>query len=66
MRIKLRQTLAILLSMILLLALAPSGFAVNLADGANTVTVNLAPADSGYAEDLKTVRIHADFYLQPV
>ena len=63
MRMKSRRTLAILLSMVLLLALAPSGFAVNLELGANTVTVNLATTESGYADDLKTVRIHADFYL---
>ena len=33
MRMKSRRTLAVLLSMILLLALAPSGFAVNLERG---------------------------------
>jgi len=63
MRMKSRRTLAVLLSMILLLALAPSGFAVNLDPGANTLTVNLAPADSGFAEDLATANIQADLYL---
>ena len=63
MRMKSRRTLAVLLSMILLLALAPSGFAVNLDPGANTLTVNLAPADSGFAEDLAAASIQADLYL---
>ena len=63
MRMKSRRTLAVLLSMILLLALAPSGFAVDLDPGANTLTVNLAPADSGFAEDLATANIQADLYL---
>ena len=63
MRMKSRRTLAVLLSMILLLALAPSGFAVDLDPGANTLTVNLAPADSGFAEDLAAASIQADLYL---
>ena len=42
MRMKSRRTLAVLLSMILLLALAPSGFAVNL-EAPNTLTVNFVP-----------------------
>lgn len=63
MRMKSRRTLAVLLSLILLLALAPSGFAVNLDPGANTLTVNLVPADSGFAEDLATADIQADLYL---
>ncbi|MBR4472911.1 MAG: hypothetical protein IKS55_04665 [Oscillospiraceae bacterium] len=62
MRIKPRQTLAILLSMILLLALAPAGFAVDLTKG-NTVTVTLATPESGYATDLKGTRVQSDFYL---
>ena len=62
MRMKSRRTLAVLLSMILLLALAPSGFAVDL-KAPNTLTVNLAPADSGFAEDLATASIQADLYL---
>ena len=62
MRMKSRRTLAVLLSMILLLALAPSGFAVDLG-APNTLTVNLAPADSGFAEDLATATIQADLYL---
>ncbi len=62
MRMKSRRTLAVLLSMILLLALAPSGFAVDL-EAPNTLTVNLAPADSGFAEDLATASIQADLYL---
>ena len=62
MRMKSRRTLAVLLSMILLLALAPSGFAVDL-EAKNTVTVTLAQPESDYAKDLKGTRIHADFYL---
>ena len=62
MRMKSRRTLAVLLSMILLLALAPSGFAVDL-EAPNTLTVNLAPADSGFAEDLAAASIQADLYL---
>ncbi|MBQ3466963.1 MAG: hypothetical protein IJH21_01395, partial [Oscillospiraceae bacterium] len=62
MRMKSRRTLAVLLSMILLLALAPSGFAVDLG-APNTLTVNLAPADSGFAEDLAAASIQADLYL---
>ena len=59
---KSRRTLAVLLSMILLLALAPSGFAVDL-EAKNTVTVTLAQPESDYAKDLKGTRVHADFYL---
>ena len=62
MRMKSRRTLAVLLSMILLLALAPSGFAVDL-EAKNTVTVTLAQPESDYAKDLKGTRVHADFYL---
>ncbi len=62
MRMKSRRTLAILLCMVLLLALAPSGFAVDL-DTPNTLTVNFVPDDSGYREDLKTARIQVDLYL---
>ena len=63
MRMKSRRTLAVLLSMILLLALAPSGFAVDLDPGKNSVTVTLAQPESDYARDLKGTRVHADFYL---
>ena len=63
MRIKMRQTLAILLCAVLLLALAPAGFAVDLTIP-NTVTVNLVPNDkSAYQEDLANASIQADFYL---
>ena len=63
MRIKMRQTLAILLCAVLLLALAPAGFAVDLTR-LNTVTVNLVPNDkSAYQEDLANASIQADFYL---
>ena len=62
MRMKSRRTLAILLSMILLLALAPSGFAVELSNN-NVVSVTLATPESGYAEDLKGTRVQADLYL---
>ena len=63
MRIKIRQTLAILLCAVLLLALAPAGFAVDLTIP-NTVTVNLVPNDkSAYQEDLANASIQADFYL---
>ena len=64
MRMKTRRTLAILLSMILLLALAPSGFAVNLADGANEVIVNLVPTSQSEMEkDLAEIHVQADLYL---
>ena len=62
MRMKSRRTLAILLSMMLLLALAPSGFAVDL-KASNAVTVTLADPKSGYAEDLRGTRVQADLYL---
>ena len=63
MRMKSRRSLAILLCMVLLLALAPSGFAVNLEPGANTLTVNLAPTDkSEYEEDLAKANIQVDLY----
>ena len=64
MRMKSRRTLAILLSMILLLALAPSGFAVNLEPGANTVIVNLVPTNqSDMEKDLAEIHVQADLYL---
>ena len=61
MRMKSRRTLAVLLSMILLLALAPSGFAVDL-DAPNTLTVNFVPENSDFGNDLKTARIQVDLY----
>ena len=61
MRMKSRRTLAVLLSMILLLALAPSGFAVNL-EAPNTLTVNFVPENSDFGNDLKTARIQVDLY----
>ncbi len=63
MRMKSRRTLAVLLSMILLLALAPSGFAVDLDPGKNSVTVECVPKDSDFAEDLATATIQVDLYL---
>ena len=64
MRMKSRRTLAVLLSMILLLALAPSGFAVNLEPGANTVIVNLVPTNqSDMEKDLAEIHVQADLYL---
>ena len=63
MRMKSRRTLAVLLSMILLLALAPSGFAVDLDPGKNSVTVECVPQGSDFAEDLATATIQADLYL---
>ena len=63
MRMKSRRTLAVLLSMILLLALAPSGFAVDLDPGINSVTVECVPQGSDFAEDLATATIQADLYL---
>ena len=63
MRMKSRRTLAILLSMVLLLALAPSGFAVDLDPGKNSVTVECVPKDSDFAEDLATATIQVDLYL---
>ena len=63
MRMKSRRTLAILLSMILLLALAPSGFAVDLATS-NEVIVNLVPTNQSEMEkDLAEVYVQADLYL---
>ena len=62
MRMKSRRTLAILLSMVLLLALAPSGFAVELGNN-NVVSVTLATPESDYAKDLKGTRVQADLYL---
>ena len=61
MRMKSRRTLAVLLSMILLLALAPSGFAVDL-EAPNTLTVNFVPENSDFGNDLKTARIQVDLY----
>ena len=61
MRMKSRRTLAVLLSMILLLALAPSGFAVDL-KAPNTLTVNFVPENSDFGNDLKTARIQVDLY----
>ena len=64
MRMKSRRTLAILLSMILLLALAPSGFAVDLAERANEVIVNLVPTNQSEMEkDLAGIHVQADLYL---
>lgn len=63
MRMKSRRTLAVLLSMILLLALAPSGFAVDLDPGKNSVTVECVPQGSDFAEDLATATIQVDLYL---
>ncbi len=48
---------------ILLLALAPSGFAVDLDPGKNSVTVECVPQGSDFAEDLATATIQADLYL---
>lgn len=62
MRMKSRRTLAVLLSMILLLALAPSGFAVDLEEP-NTLTVNFVPENSDFGNDLKTARIQVDLYM---
>ena len=63
MRMKSRRTLAILLSMILLLALAPSGFAVDLA-ASNEVIVNLVPTNQSEMEkDLAEIHVQADLYL---
>ena len=61
MRMKSRRTLAVLLSMILLLALAPSGFAVDL-EAPNTLTVYFVPENSDFGNDLKTARIQVDLY----
>ena len=64
MRMKSRRTLAILLCTVLLLALAPSGFAVDLDPGKNSVTVNFVPTNkSEYEEDLKNADIQVDLYL---
>ena len=62
MRMKSRRTLAVLLSLILLLAIAPSGFAVDL-EAPNTLTVNFVPENSDFGNDLKTARIQVDLYL---
>ena len=63
MRINMRRTLAILLCTLLLLTLAPAGFAVDLTVP-NTVTVDLVPNDkSDYKEDLEGAKVQADFYL---
>ena len=62
MRMKSRRPLAILLSMILLLALAPSGFAVDL-NAPNSVTIEFVPRGSDFAEDLATATIQVDLYL---
>lgn len=62
MRINLRRHLAILLCVILLLALAPSGFAVDL-EAPNEVIVNFVPSESNFADDLATADIQVDLYL---
>ena len=62
MSVKSRRSLAILLCTVLLLALAPSGFAVDL-KAPNTLTVNFVPENSDFGKDLKTARIQVDLYL---
>ena len=61
MRIKTQRILAALLSLVLLLALAPAAWAVDL-DTPNTVVVNLV-SQTDYAADIVKADITADFYL---
>ena len=84
MRMKTQRILAALLSLVLLLALAPAGWAedgngsetivsasvpatgVNLEPGANTVNINLVPADkvgTDFETDIVNAKIQADLYL---
>ena len=61
MRMKTQRILAALLSLVLLLALAPAGWAVDLTTP-NTVEVNLV-SQQGYAADIVKAKITVDFYL---
>ena len=61
MRMKTQRILAALLSLVLLLALAPAGWAVDLTTP-NTVEVNLV-SQQDYAADIVKAKITVDFYL---
>ena len=61
MRMKTQRILAALLSLILLLALAPAGWAVDLTTP-NTVEINLV-SQQDYAADIVKADITVDFYL---
>ncbi len=66
MRRRTRQTLAALLSMVLLLCLAPASFAADAIDltKLNTVKINLVSSNmTEYEEEIKTAGIQADLYL---
>ena len=65
MRMKTQRILAAMLSLVLLLALAPAGWAVDLTTP-NTVNVNLVPKDkegTEYESDIVNANIVADLYL---
>ena len=61
MRMKTQRILAALLSLVLLLALAPAGWAVDLTTP-NTVEINLV-SQQDYAADIVKADITVDFYL---
>ena len=67
MRMKTQRILAALLSLVLLLALAPAGWAVDVTTP-NTVNINLVPTDKAKAEDqtfaneIKNAKVKAELY----
>lgn len=65
MRRRTRQTLAALLSLVLLLCLAPVSFAADAIDltKPNTVKINLVKGIPEFEGDIETALIQADFYL---
>ena len=60
MRKRTQQTLAVLLSLVLLISAAPLSFAEDTAG--NTLTINLATIEE-YANDIITASVQADLYL---
>ena len=65
MRMKTQRILAALLSLVLLLALAPAGWAVDVTTP-NIVNINLVPTDkegTDFATDIVKAKVQADLYL---
>lgn len=66
MRTNSRRILALFISLVLLLCIAPASFAEGLdLETANTVKINLVPSDASedFASDIRTAKVQADLYL---
>lgn len=66
MRMKTQRILAALLSLVLLLALAPAGWAVDVTKPNKVININLVPTDkegTDFATDIVKAKVQADLYL---